>query len=278
MLNIVFWMDCRSIGLIYYLKNKIDFNLFRYEIHIIGGFNEKKYLTEEKHNIPSDILKNADIFVYVFVDKKYLKYSTDPAIKTENVLSFLSDKCIKIGLHGAHMECFWPLIPHKHATNSEFFNNIKGMTSDEIITAFHNKELNFNLKKRFEDNIQYTLNREEYWKNGFKDDNNHFIISCVDFIKDNYKDHRLFITHCHPTSYIFIYQINQIINIINKYYDLNIELYNDIFSNSIRFPGIPDGDWKDSSYIINELDVKWIEDPDDEFYLDFILNNYKNDE
>jgi hypothetical protein len=63
-MNIVFWMGCRGNGIKYFLKNKIDFNEFKFEIHIIGGFNEKRYLTETTHNLPIDILKDADIFIY----------------------------------------------------------------------------------------------------------------------------------------------------------------------------------------------------------------------
>ena len=276
MLNIVFWMDCRANGLIHYLKNKIEFNPIKYEIHILGGFSEKRYLSEENHNIPIDVLKNTDIFIYQFIDKHYLKYSTDPLLKKENVLSYLSDTCIKIGLQGAHMDCFWPIIPDSNNYNIEFFNSIKDNTENEITTAFHNKQLNFNLQKRFDYNIEYSMSRDEHWTNGFKDDSNHFIISSIDFIKNNYKEYRLFFTHCHPTSYIFIHQTNEIINILNKCYNFNFELYNDIFSYDIRFPGIPDGDWKDSSYIIKELDVKFINDIDDNYYLNYILKRHNN--
>ena len=273
MLNIVLWMDCRAGGLMYFLKNKINFNAYKYEIHILGGFNEKKYLNEKNHNLPIDVLKNTDIFIYQFLDKQYLKYSTDPFNQKENVLSYLSDKCIKIGLHGVYMDCFWPITPDLKENTLQVFDSIKNMTNDEIISAFHNKELNFHLLERFNSNIEYTQLREKYWKEGFTDDNNHFIISSVDFIKNNYKENRLFFTHCHPTSYIFIDQTNQIINIINKYYNTNIELYKDIFSHSITFPNIPGGDWEDSTYIAKELGVKWINKPNDNYYLNLILNN-----
>jgi len=268
-------MDCRSTGLLYYLKNKMIFNSTRYEAHIIGGFNEKRYLIEENHNLDINLLKNADIFIYQFIDKQYLKYSTDPFLKKENILSYLSDKCIKIGLHGAYMDCFWPIIPGSIDKNHDFLNSIKDKTPEYIKSVFNNKELNFNLKERFNKNIEYSQLREEYWKNGFSEDNNYFIISSIDFIKNNYKERRLFFTHCHPTSYIFIQQTNEIINIINKFYGLNIELYNDIFSNSITFPEIPSGDWTDSSYVVKELDVKWINETNDDYYLSLILNNYK---
>ena len=275
MLNIIFYMDCRAIGLLYYLKNKIIFNPTRYEVHIVGRFSEKGYLTEENHNLDIELLKNADIFIYQFIDKEYLIYSTDPFLKNENILSYLSDKCIKIGLQGTYMDCFWSIIPAPIYRNSDFFNSIKDKTPEYIISAFQNKELDFNLKERFNKNIEYTLSREEYWKNGFLNDNNYYFISSIDFIKNNYKEHRLFFTHCHPTSYIFIQQTNEIINIINKCYGLNIEIYNDIFTNSIKYPEIPDGDWPDSSYVIKELDVKWINETNDDYYLSLILNNYK---
>ena len=56
-------MDCRANGLIHYLKNKIEFNPIKYEIHILGGFSDKRYLTEENHNLPVEVLKNTDIFI-----------------------------------------------------------------------------------------------------------------------------------------------------------------------------------------------------------------------
>ena len=188
MLNIVFWMDCRAAGLIYFLKNKIDFNAIKYEVHILGGFSEQKYLTETNHNLPIDDLKNADIFIYQFIDKQFLKYSTDPFIKNENILSYLSDKCIKIGLHGIYMDCFWPITPDLKKETLEIFNSIKDKTSDYIESAYNNKELNFNLQERFNNNIEYTLLREKYWKEGFINEHNHFIISSIDFIKNNFKE------------------------------------------------------------------------------------------
>jgi hypothetical protein len=35
------------------------------------------------------------------------------------------------------------------------------------------------------------------------------------------------------------------------------------------------GNWRDSEYIIKELEVKWINETVDKYYLEFILNNYK---
>ena len=143
-MNVVIWMDCRGEGLKYFLSNKIKCNIYKYLVHELGGFNISPpgYLNDSS-NIPIDVLKTCDIFLYQFIDKKFLKYSTDPSTKDINVLSHLSDDCIKIGFHGVYMDCFWPLTtPFKNEYN-KIIQPLKGKSKQEIEYLYKKNLINF---------------------------------------------------------------------------------------------------------------------------------------
>jgi len=271
-LNVVLWLDCRGRGIEYFLNKKISCNFYKYEIHELGGFNETPpgYLTEKKHKLPIEILKKCDVFIYQFLDKKFLKYSTDPDIKDNNIFAYLNKDCIKIGMHGIYMDCFWPLTTPIKEDYNKIFKSLKGKSRNEIISLYKNNKINFFLKERFENNIEYTLSRENRWKEGFKTDTNHHIISSVKFIKDNYKKAKLFFTHCHPNAYIFIDQVNQILQILNV-----DNLYNNIFSHSMYFPNIPCGSWPDSNYVRNAFDIEYFKEDkiNESYYVNMLLNS-----
>ena len=39
-LNIVIWTDCRGLGISHFLKEKTPCNIYKYEVHELGRFNE----------------------------------------------------------------------------------------------------------------------------------------------------------------------------------------------------------------------------------------------
>jgi hypothetical protein len=275
-LNVVLWRDCRGGGIEYFLKQKISCKVYKYEVHELGRFNESPpgYLTEKTHNLPIEILKKCDVFIYQFLDKNFLKYSTDPDIKDNNIFAYLNKYCIKIGMHGVYMDCFWPITsPIKPTQVDRIFAPLKDKSTAEIIKLYNTNVINFFLKERFEDSIEYTLSRENKWKDGFETDTNHHIISSVKFIKNNYKKTRLFFTHCHPTAYIFIDQVNQILELLNID---GITLYDDICSGSMVYPNIPSGNWPDSKYVGIAFDTKFKADNikiNEQYYINLLINN-----
>lgn len=168
------------------------------------------------------------------------------------------------------MDCFWPLTTPIKSDYDRILKPLKGKSRTEIFELYNNYKINFYLEERFKENIDYTLSRESIWKEGFKNDKNHHIISSVNFIKDNYKNTRLFFTHCHPTAYIFIDQVNQILEILNIN---DVTLYENIILKSMFFPNIPSGNWPDSNYVRVALDIKFFKQTNEEYYINMILNN-----
>lgn len=272
-LNVVIWTDCRGEGIKYFLNQKIDCNIYKYKVHELGGFNEKPpdYLIEKEHKLPIEVLKKCNIFIYQFIGKQFLKYSTDPGIQDTNIFSYLNKDCIKIGMHGIYMDCFWPLTNPIKSSYNRIFAPLKGKSHAEIKTLYKSFKINFYLEERFKENIKHTVLRENKWKNGFKNDKNHHIISSVKFIEDNYKKAKLFFTYCHPTAYIFIDQVNQILEILN----INgVTLYNDILSKSMYFPNIPCGSFPDSKYISLIFGIQYKQKQiNEKYYINMILNN-----
>ena len=92
---------------------------------------------------------------------------------------------------------------------------------------------------------------------------NLMIIPVTNFIRQNYKKYKLFFTHCHPTSYIFVHISNEIIKIINDKLFLNIQNYENTFSNKLEDGCISHDRWADSNYIKNALDIEYVNDVND---------------
>jgi hypothetical protein len=101
------------------------------------------------------------------------------------------------------------------------------------------------------------------------------IIPITDFIKNNYKNHRLFITHCHPCSYIFIYITNEILKIYKNIFSVNVNYYKDIFNYPFN-EGVHSENWVDSKYSIIELNLTFIKNTDDLTTKKYITEIYMN--
>ena len=99
------------------------------------------------------------------------------------------------------------------------------------------------------------------------------IITITNFIKENYINYKLFITHCHPSSYIFVYIANEIIKLLNIKKNINLINYNNIFDNELIIKGFPTGDWPDSLYIEKELNVNYINNKNEEIYVSTSLTH-----
>ena len=269
-MNIIFYSNCQSIGLKYFLENKFPSNYVRLE-------NFKFF--ENNLPLPINILKNADIFIFQFTNKSHGIYSTDPTSEL-NIFKYLKPSCIKIGFPSIFQNSFWPLFSgFEHKSNSAGLDIIKELKKnyslDEILNKYDNNEINFNLKKRFNECESYTKNLEQFYilnSNYY----NYNVIEITPFIRNNYKKYKLFLSHCHPTTYVYVYITNKIIEILNNKLNLNLELYN-IFNREYIIdiiPGIDPYTFQDSKYIIQELNVEYINNTNENYFKNIIKSMY----
>lgn len=263
---IVIYSNCQGKGLQYYLQTKI-----KAKYHHIENY---KYF-ENKTQLPLNILKNADVFIFQFTNKKHKIYSTDPTINN-SILSTLNKNCIKIGIPSIFQSSFWPIIPG-FGSCREGHNIIKELkkkyTLNHILKMYDNNEINFKLKDRFIRNENHTKEIEKFYIKNLVE--NCKIITITPFIQKYHKKYKLFFTHCHPTSYIYVYITNEIIKELNTKKKLNIKEY-ELFTQKLIEGNIPIGDWKESKYVTRELEVKYINDTSESFFKQIIKNVYKS--
>jgi len=268
-MNVVVYSNCQADGIIFFLSQKI-----------VGKYTHipnYKYF-DKPHDLPISILKNADLFLFQFTNKKYGICSTD-INADENILRFLKKGCITIGFPCIFQSSFWPVIPEFGSCRDghEIVHNYKSnnVSLSEIIHLFNNNNICFNLKQRFDACEKHTLEIENYYleKTTLKS------IKVTDFIRENYKKYRLFMSHCHPSAYIYIYIVNNIIEYINNIQSKTIQIFENIFDYNFD-EGVkhlrPSILWSDSQYVKKELSLEYNTTPDEVIILKNIYDIYNS--
>jgi hypothetical protein len=102
MVNIVYYSNCQHLGIEYFLKKSIN--------HGVVYHLENYSLIKKQMEIPIDIIKKANIFIYQPIDKTHGIYSTDLSVKN-NIMSYLSPECKTISFPYIYNSSLWILIP-----------------------------------------------------------------------------------------------------------------------------------------------------------------------
>ena len=183
-----------------------------------------------------NLLKNCKLFIYQPVKKIHGIYSTSQNIDN-NVYSYLSVDCIKISfiyINNIALDTFLHETFDANLNNKDkqLLYNIEEMKNiDPKFYVFYNyfgfKDIfNYKLNKKYSnsdilslfDNNLLDFNFKERWEFSFnilKDNEKITDIKISDFIEKNYKNIELFYTNNHPTNYIFLEVVNQILDKIN---------------------------------------------------------------
>jgi hypothetical protein len=209
--NFVCYTNCQG-GFIYrIIKEKYRFKNFYH----LGSF----HCIYQNEKLPIDILKEADIFIYQPVNKKYLEYSTDINIEN-NILTHLKKDCIKICFPYIYFDCFWPLTDKNYAAgidggeekninkivNREVIENLKhSHNNKQIFRMFDNMTIDFKFKERYESTMERLREKEKVCD---------IKISHL-FSEDNLKKRKLMISYNHPTIFVLKYIANEILKILN---------------------------------------------------------------
>lgn len=241
-MNIVIYANCQGAALKFYMQNKI-----KGKYTVLSSYTYFK----KPHKLPKKILHKADIFIFQFVNKQHGICSTDPNSEN-NIFTLLNKHCIKIGFPTIFQSALWPIIPgfgscidgHNIIKNLK----MKNKSLDDIMKMYDDNEIIFEMNSRYERCEKHTSDIENYYFTQTELD----IVPVTKFIKDNYKHYDLFYTHCHPTSYVFIYITNQIIKMLNKF-NMDFKEYNNIFNHD-KSEGVINSDkWPKSKYTNSEL-------------------------
>jgi hypothetical protein len=264
-MNICIYSNCQGQGIKFFLEKKI--NARYYIVENYSYFDNKKML-------PIDILEKADVLIFQFTNACHGICSTDTN-STENIFNYTKKDCIKIGIPSIFQSSFWPVIPGFGSCRDghDIIKELKNKYNlHEIFALYDANKIDFKLKDRFISCETHTKNIEEYYTKN----TDLMIVPVTDFIRQNYKNHKLFFTHCHPTSYIFVHISNEIIKIINSGLLLNIKNHENIFSNKLEDGCISYECWADSNYIKKELEIEYLNNVNEtgtKKYIEEIYNN-----
>lgn len=196
--------NCQNSGIIYFLNKN---NYFKENYEII------RYLNYEyiKNNLDYefDVLKKADLFVYQPVSGKHGKYSTEKN-HPESLLNYLPDNCTSISYPYIYNSSLWPICQARKDSNDWFgWESIydllqQGADKKEIIDLYKNNKIDWQYEKRFNLTMEILKNKENICD-----------LKITPFITKNLSDEILFLIPQHPSSHVFLYLANSILENLN---------------------------------------------------------------
>jgi len=262
MYNIIYYTNCQYRGLHYFLQKSIK--------NIKYTHLENYTLIKNKQTIPIDIMKQADIFIYQPIDKKYGIYSTDTIIEN-NIMSYLPLNCKKISVPYIFHSSLWvfalpaygDIVGGRYSDfeyiGRESIINLKanGYSLAEVLQLYSNGEIDFEYQNRFNKSIEILKKKEEICD-----------IKVSEFIEKNIRKHKLFYSCRHPTTCVFIHCVNQVLSIL-EYNDKYDEFsYPEDVSKIGSGPPHSSYDEKYWNFEYNNYKV------DDNWYVNHIINIY----
>lgn len=189
------YANCQGGAIGHFLK-KSPFFQANYRIEYLVNY----LMIHEKKEVSLDQIRKADLFIYQPTDEKYGVYSTD------NLLLYLKDSCCKISFPYLYNDSFWPLFrAEQKIVNAEPIVNLldSGISVIEIALKFLCLKIDFKFQDRFQKTMQILSEKEACTT-----------VKAKDYILDNYKKERLFLTHNHPSTSLLVHCANQILSIL----------------------------------------------------------------
>ena len=240
--------NCQCSG----IRKFLEFSNF-YEEYQIYQYANWELIQNDTMTIPIHQLKNADLIIYQPLSDVYNCYSTNKS-SPNSFFNLLSEDCNTISFPRIHNNAIFPVF-HKHRPQTSLYGNIKNLPSsmNELLYMYDNNLLDFDFNNRMLHN--YTISKE-------KEENCN--IKIIDFMCDNIKKEKLFLTHEHPTSFVFNKITSDICNILELEYD-----YEKGLKQEENITGLPDSVYLNkncqypiSRYSINHFGFEYIKTED----------------
>jgi len=148
-----------------------------------------------------DQLSKVDLFIYQPVQEKHGIYSTD------RILSYLPESCCqRISFPYFYNNALWPLFRDgKCIVNASPIIELleSGASVIEIAMQFLSLKIDFQFQKRFQTTLHILAEKEAITT-----------IKASQYILEHYKTEKLFLTHNHPSTQLFIHCANQILALL----------------------------------------------------------------
>jgi hypothetical protein len=258
----VFFGNCQC----HVLRKLLHFSNF-FEIYDTYTCANWELLYDPKR-LPTEMMQKADLIIYQPLSDVHGCYSTN--IHNENsFMKLIKPDCKTISFPRLHNNALFPIFKKKRELTI-YYGKINNLFENkkELIELYNQDQIDFDFENRMKQNILISREKE-------KDCD----VKIIDFIIENIKKHKLFLTQDHPTSFVMNEITKQICNILTIKYDhekASLESENVI--------GLPDSVYNRSSnqypisrYAMKYFEFEYIDKEDDDandFYLQQLLNYY----
>lgn len=214
-MKILFYSNCQYAGIQHLLElyykgqdRAVEFN------HIIN-YDSIKY----NKDINVEWVSSADVCIYQPIGKHHGVFATD-ASKKGSILSYLKPSCIKIAFPYIYNSALWGIVPPADIDNfvgeygsanaylnkeviEELVDN--GLDLSGILKRYRRGEIDFRYAERFKSSLDVLRRKESECD-----------ITVSEFIERKIRCKRLFFTQNHPSSYVFIHCVNQILPLLGE--------------------------------------------------------------
>jgi hypothetical protein len=234
--------NCQGHAIKVFLEKLTDFaNIY----DVTAYANWQLLKTPTYLSIPYDEIKNADLIIYQPLNDVHGCYSTN--IKnSDSFLNLLKPECKCISFPRIHNNAIFPIF-NKKQHNRMYYGYVlnKYDSKEQLLKLYDQNKLDFDFEKRMHNNYEIGKEKESECD-----------IKMIDFIYSSIKTHKLFLTHDHPTSYVFSEITRQICNILDLEFD-----YEKSISLEENMMGLPDSVYNrsDKQYPISRYAIKYFD-------------------
>jgi len=189
------YANCQGRSVNTFLQRSGAF-LERYQVEVVENYS----VITTGGGIPFDVLKRTDLFIYQPVSAQHGIYATD------NLKKYLPTECVTISFPYIYNDALWPLFEEAGKIKGKevvVALTKKGLSLKTIADMFCAGRIDFQFARRFRESMAILRSKEAVTD-----------VKVADYIESNLGTEKLFLTQNHQTSSVYIYCVNQMLDIL----------------------------------------------------------------
>ena len=216
-------------------------------------------MIESRSAPPTKSLASADLVIYQPLSDVHGCFSTNPS-NPNNMLKVCKPDATIISMPRIHNNAMWPIFRKNHLNIYYGGNNFADKPIQELLYLYDLGQLDFGFEERYIKNKCISNEKE-------RDTD----VKVFEYIDENKRNKRMFLTQDHPTTDVFIHCTRQVCDILDIDFPKELVLEDNVtglpdsvYRNpSCRYPG--------STYANRHFGFEWDSGVDDLFYRNVLI-------